>query len=285
MSRWFRFYSEAMRNPKVLRLSDKDFRLWVNVLAVASENDGHIPPDDDLKLVLGVRLDHLQGGLNRLISGGLIDPLEHGYEPHNWSKFQYKSDTSTDRVQKHRAKRNVSVTPPDTETETEDTLSNERASTRAKRASTFPRPEFADPAVWGDFLKNRKTKRLSSTETAYRQVLSDIEKLVEQTGWPPGEILRACTAKGWGAIYATDEMKGNTSGKRSHHQHDEQPGLGKTGAAFAALNERLAQRDASGAGPAGFGEMRNVTPSRDDGGPASRVVPITRAVRSDGNDR
>lgn len=117
MSRWFRFYSEAMRNPKVLRLSDRDFRLWVNLLTVAAENDGRIPADDDLKLVLGMRLDHLKGGLNRLISGGLIDVLGDGYEPHNWSKFQYKSDTSTDRVQKHRAKRNVSETAPETEAE------------------------------------------------------------------------------------------------------------------------------------------------------------------------
>lgn len=119
MARWFRFYAEAMRNPKVLRLSDKDFRLWVRLLAVASENDGHIAPAEDLRMVLAMRLDHLQGGLDRLISGGLIDPLASGYEPHGWAKFQYKSDTSTDRVHKYRKKRNVSETPPEAETETE----------------------------------------------------------------------------------------------------------------------------------------------------------------------
>ena len=43
MSRWFRLYADAMRNPKVMRLSDFEFRLWVKLLAVASENDGHIP--------------------------------------------------------------------------------------------------------------------------------------------------------------------------------------------------------------------------------------------------
>ena len=119
MSRWFRFYSDAMRNPKVLRLSDKDFRLWVGLMAVASENDGAIPGDDDLKLMLGMRLDHLKGGLDRLISGGLIDALADGYEPHHWAKFQYKSDTSNERVAKHRAKRNVTVTPPETDTDTD----------------------------------------------------------------------------------------------------------------------------------------------------------------------
>lgn len=129
MSRWFRFYADALRNPKVLRLSDKDFRLWVRLLAVASENDGHIAPIDDLRMVLGVRLDHLKGGLNRLISGGLIDLLEDGYEPHGWSKYQYKSDSSTERVHRHRAKRNVSETPPDTEADTEVPLPNGNGAT------------------------------------------------------------------------------------------------------------------------------------------------------------
>jgi hypothetical protein len=95
MSRWFRFYAEALRNPKVLRLSDRDFRLWVRLLGIASENDGSIPCLEDMRHVLSMRLDHLSSSVDRLISGGLIDVLAGGYEPHNWTKFQYKSDVST----------------------------------------------------------------------------------------------------------------------------------------------------------------------------------------------
>ena len=144
MSRWFRFYADAMRNPKVLRLSDKDFRLWVGLMAIASENGGKNPHDNDLKLVLGMRLDHLKGGLNRLIRGGLIDAIDDGYEPHQWNKYQYKSDTSTDRVQKHREKRNVSVTPPDTETDTEVIAPN-GAIVRAKADRYHRLPENWKP--------------------------------------------------------------------------------------------------------------------------------------------
>lgn len=125
MSRWFRFYASAIRDPKVAKLSDKDFRLWMELLSIAAENDGAIPPLDDLKHLLRRRLDHLKGGVNRLISALLIDVLADGYEPHNWSKFQYKSDTSTDRVTKFRKKRNVSETPPDTEADTELPLSKD----------------------------------------------------------------------------------------------------------------------------------------------------------------
>jgi hypothetical protein len=128
MARWFRFYADAMRNPKVLKLSDKDFRLWIRLLSIASENEGRIPPDDELKLVLSARLDYVKGGLKRLLKAGLIDPLKSGYEPHNWQKFQYKSDTSTERVQKHRRFRNVSETPPDTETDTDNAKAPKTAS-------------------------------------------------------------------------------------------------------------------------------------------------------------
>jgi hypothetical protein len=119
MSRWFRFYADAMRHPKVARLSDAQFRLWVDLLAVAAERDGLIPPLDDLKHVLKRRLDHLSRGVEDLISGSLITPLEHGYQPHSWEERQYKSDTSTERVRKYRAKGNVSETAPDTESESE----------------------------------------------------------------------------------------------------------------------------------------------------------------------
>lgn len=114
---WFRFYSAAMRNPKVAALSDRDFRLWVALLAASSENDGRLPHADELKHLLRMRLDHLLTGLDRLIKAGLIDALEHGYAPHHWEKFQYKSDSSTPRVREHRLKGNVSETPPEADTE------------------------------------------------------------------------------------------------------------------------------------------------------------------------
>jgi hypothetical protein len=127
-ARWFRFYADAMRHPKVAALPDPLFRLWVDLLCVAAENEGHIPPAEALKHMLKRRLDHLLRGLKDLISAGLIDPLEDGYEPHDWKKRQYKSDVSTSRVRKFRKKGNVSETPPDTETETDNTEEDKSSS-------------------------------------------------------------------------------------------------------------------------------------------------------------
>lgn len=123
-ARWFRFYADAMRHPKVAKLPDPTFRLWVELLCVAAENEGHIPAADDLKHMLKRRLDHLLRGLQDLIRASLIDPLEVGYTPHGWDKRQYKSDVSTDRVRKYRKKGNVSETSPDTETDTDVPIPN-----------------------------------------------------------------------------------------------------------------------------------------------------------------
>jgi hypothetical protein len=159
MSRWFRFYADATRNPKVLRLSDFEFRLWVRLLSIASENDGHIPPVDDLKLLLNMRLDNLLRGLNALVTAALVDAKDGvtgGYEPHNWDKFQYKSDTSNERVAKFRAKGNVTVTPPDTDTETEQKEDTSyEVSARAKKPDTFP--DF-----WAAYP--RKTSRIAAAK-------------------------------------------------------------------------------------------------------------------------
>jgi hypothetical protein len=151
MSRWFRLYADAMRNPKVLKLSDKEFRLWVRLLALASENDGVLPAADEIKLMLNMRLDHLSSALDRLISVGLIDALDVGYCPHNWDKFQYKSDTSTPRVTKHRQKRNVSETPPDTDTDTEVPLSKDNGREPGSEAEFWSSAKaFLGPKAKGD---------------------------------------------------------------------------------------------------------------------------------------
>ena len=116
MSRWFRFYADARHNEKVASLNDWQFRLWTELLAVAAENDGCIPHPEKLSRMIKRRIDHLSRALNDLITVGLIDPLEGHYTPHNWSKFQYKSDTSTPRSTLHRARR---ATAPETDTDTE----------------------------------------------------------------------------------------------------------------------------------------------------------------------
>jgi hypothetical protein len=120
VTRWFRFYDETLNDPKILRLSDNLFRIWVGLLCVASKHDGHIPTIDDLTFALRITPVKIDAALSKLIELGLIDNDEGDLIPHNWSGRQYKSDTSNERVKRHRQRKcNVTVTPPEQNTETE----------------------------------------------------------------------------------------------------------------------------------------------------------------------
>lgn len=124
MSRWFRMYDELLDDPKVQMLPGDTFKAWVNMLCLASRNDGFLP--DVTAIAFALRLDEkkLQRIVDDLCKRGLIDVAEDRFTPHGWQSRQYKSDVSTDRVRRYREqRRNVSsnvagnVSPDVSETE------------------------------------------------------------------------------------------------------------------------------------------------------------------------
>lgn len=107
-SRWFRLYTEAYRDPKVYRLTDKLFRFWVYCLCLAAENDGILPADEDIAFHLRIEESKVEESRDELIGHGLLDLVAGGrYRPHNWAKRQYESDNgnSTERVRKFRSQK------------------------------------------------------------------------------------------------------------------------------------------------------------------------------------
>lgn len=115
---WFRFYNDVINNPKVQCLPDDTFKAWVNILCLASQNDGKIPNLDYLSFALRMPLHAVTGHIDVLFAAGLIDEKNGQRTPHNWAKRQFKSDTSKDRVKRYRDRykkqdRNVTVTPPE----------------------------------------------------------------------------------------------------------------------------------------------------------------------------
>lgn len=122
---WLRLYDDLLDDPKIQMLSDRAFRMLINLWCLAKRNDGVISGDMNsmvfsLRWPRGKILDTLQA----LISAGLIEKVETGYEPHNWKKRQFQSDSSSERVERCRerqrnAKRNgdetLHATPPETE--------------------------------------------------------------------------------------------------------------------------------------------------------------------------
>jgi DNA-binding transcriptional MocR family regulator len=101
--------------------------------------DGIIPPLRPLSFKLRMRLDHTLKAINELIEAGLIEENNGVYSVHSWDKRQYKSDLSTHRVKRFR---NVSETPPDTDTDIdiEKEIYKEKESTKKVRNKFYAKP-------------------------------------------------------------------------------------------------------------------------------------------------
>jgi hypothetical protein len=107
--RWFRFYSQALHDSKVQTLPADLFRVWVNLLCIANENAdrGLLPDLGQIAYSLHVKEDKAAQYVEQLIRRGLISPDDRGsLRPHNWDKWQHKSDDVTDRVREHRRRKN-----------------------------------------------------------------------------------------------------------------------------------------------------------------------------------
>lgn len=110
MSRWWRAYDGSIDHPKLLKLSDKMFRAWYTLQCVASANGGTLPPTDDIAVRLRIKKTEVAAWITHLVGARLLDNDNGVFRPHNWDSRQFQSDSSTERVQKHRnKKRNVST--------------------------------------------------------------------------------------------------------------------------------------------------------------------------------
>lgn len=142
MSRWFRHYAGMMRDDKLVRAAlkakqsiERTLWVWGAVLESAAEIDseGRYEVDPaEIAHFLRCKPAHIEAILDALKELGRID----GEHVSTWSKRQFKSDRSNDRVTEYRAKkraeRNGDVTlqercgnAPETETETDIPLSND----------------------------------------------------------------------------------------------------------------------------------------------------------------
>lgn len=161
--RWWRAYSRARHDPKLLKLTDKQFRWWFSLVSVAADNDGLLPSHEDLAVEFRVSGKVMTEALDALVAAGLLDHDETGIRPHNWDALQYKSDTSADRMRRLRERQRdvtsdepcdvtspVTVTRSESESESETEADAEQTVAKAtERAPKEPQDvKFTLPPDW-----------------------------------------------------------------------------------------------------------------------------------------
>lgn len=116
---WLRLYTDILNKPKISRLSDKQFRSWVELLLAAKlyGQGGQLPPMEDLCFVLRMegKSRQMLARLEELKERKLVDQNADGvWSMHDWGTHQYTSDidpTATERKRRERDRKN-NVTSP-----------------------------------------------------------------------------------------------------------------------------------------------------------------------------
>lgn len=156
---WFRFYTEAFTDEKLLRLAPTQRWLWVAILGAARRSaepgrlvisTGEPMTASEIARFADVPEDEVWPALEAMRRYGMVAWDDDGLiEVCNWSERQYESDTSAKRTRNYRERHNdedcdvttavtvtSQVTPPETETETD----TERG---ARKRATTPTDAFA----------------------------------------------------------------------------------------------------------------------------------------------
>lgn len=132
MKLWFRVYIDLVDDPKAQMLPDALFRALINLWCLAAANGGLLPPVEEIAFKLRMKPDRAYSILGELRKARLLDDSETGTRPHNWDGRQFRSDTSNERVKRHRERRrnvtgNGEATPPDNRDRIQNVVVEERA--------------------------------------------------------------------------------------------------------------------------------------------------------------
>lgn len=104
--RWFRYYTGAMHDPKILALTDAQFRFWIDLMCITGEDadsDGSLPSTKAIALTLRLKEAEVSKRLEALTEAGLVDKEPSIFSLHNWKERQFKSDqNSAERSWKSR---------------------------------------------------------------------------------------------------------------------------------------------------------------------------------------
>lgn len=144
---WFRLYAEFATDPKIQMLSESLQRRFIMLLCIRC-NGSVTLHDDEVTFQMRVTPEEWQETKAIFIAKGFIDKANNII---HWDKRQFRSDSSKERVARHREKLkqpcNVTVTPPDTDTDTEKKESK-------GRGTRFEKTE--PPADWILFLQKQR---------------------------------------------------------------------------------------------------------------------------------
>jgi hypothetical protein len=108
---WIRLYREALHDPKIVTLSDRHYRAYINCLLIADDVGGQLPRMRDIAVHLRMSLAEAEQLVRELVDLELIDVLlvsatrPSVYVMHGWENRQQPSDNAAERMRNYRARK------------------------------------------------------------------------------------------------------------------------------------------------------------------------------------
>ncbi|MCR4319707.1 MAG: hypothetical protein NUV74_05150 [Candidatus Brocadiaceae bacterium] len=192
---WFRLYAEFSHDPKVQLLSEQDQRRLIMIFCIRC-NGSVTLQDKYVTFQLRISDQEWQQTKDVFIDAGFIDQDNNVL---NWDKRQYVSDSSVERVRRHRALHkpvtvtpcNVTVTPPEqNRTDTEQNIKT--------KAAAFALPDWIDKTQWDLWIKTRKGKKMIP-----EQMQAQVAKLQKwrDAGMDHARALADAASAGWQGLF------------------------------------------------------------------------------------
>jgi len=166
---WIKLHRDLLNDRVFMRLPLASKALAPMLWLLASESkDGHFDgSQEELVFRLHITDQEYNDGIRPLIDNGF---------------FIIASGVLAERKQ---------VAIPETETEGEA-----KAEKKKTVAPKVARPESVSSQVWEDWLSIRRAKKLPLTDTAWTQILAEIDK----SGHTVDVVIKECCLRGWAAF-------------------------------------------------------------------------------------
>lgn len=179
-NQWFRMYSEFANDPKVQMMSEAYQRRFIMVLCLRCSNAHVTLHDTEVAFQLRISNEEWLETKAVFLAKGLVN---EDNTPTSWDKRQFASDSSAERVARHRERKkqacnigNVTVTAPEAEAEA-DTETTTSLSTGARKIQGLTRkglvcgllrsagmadaaPHYLTDEVWETILGKRTDEEI-----------------------------------------------------------------------------------------------------------------------------
>jgi hypothetical protein len=192
---WFRLYGETVDDAKLRLLAFEDRWHYIAILCCKAQGILDETKPDMLDRMVGAKLGlaarELDEARRRLIEVGLISL---NWQPSGWERRQYVSDTSNERVRRHREKLKAQSEEEESKSKTDtDTEGYVTGNVTVTLHESLPVP------AWQEWLDHRKRRRWPCDSTTLTKQLNLLKRFGTQE---QQEIIDASINSGWQGLFA-----------------------------------------------------------------------------------